>query len=134
VESPLEAAWVFPKFNGVFLASGKEMLKFMKNCSRMDLIWVRFVIKDFPSCVDGVGDNDDFGNVLSAAYLVNAASNGKKLGFCTSDKNSMVNRLDHWLVEGVDIGNGGGNVILNACVSYNNCCIGRGRRSQYHIV
>jgi len=86
VESPLEEAWAFPKFNGVFLASGKEMLKFVKNCSRVDLIWVRLVIKDFPSCVDGVSDNDDFENVLNAAYLVNATSNGEKLGFCTSDE------------------------------------------------
>jgi len=32
VESPLEVAWAFPKFNGVFLASSKEMLKLTKNC------------------------------------------------------------------------------------------------------
>jgi len=94
----------------------------------MDLIWVRFVIKDFPSCVDGVSDNNDFGNVLNATCLVNTTFNGKKLGFCTSDEGSMVNRLDHWLVEGVDIGDRGSNVVLDTCVSYNNCCIGRGRR------
>jgi len=134
VESPLEAAWAFPKFNKVFLASGKEMPKFAKNCSQMDLIWVRFVIKDFPSCMDGVSYNDDFGNVLSAAYLVNAISNGEKLSFCTSDEGNMVNCLDHWLVEGVDMGNGGGDVVLDACVSYNNHCIGRGRRSQCYII
>ena len=100
----------------------------------MDLIWVRFVIKDFPSYVDGVSDNDDFGNVLSAACLVNTISNGKKLSFCTSDKGSMVNRLDCWLVEGVDMGNGGGDVILDARVSYNNHRIRRERRLQCHIV
>ena len=71
------------------------MLKFTKNCSQMDLIWVKFVMKDFPSCVDRVGDNNDFGNVLNAACLVNAASNGKKLGFCTSDEGSVVNHLDY---------------------------------------
>jgi len=134
VESPLEAAWAFPKFNRVFLASGKEMLKFAKNCSRMDLIWVRFVIKDFPSCMNGVSDNDDFGNVLNAACLVNAASNSEKLSFCTSNEGSMVNRLDHWLVEGMDMGNGGGNVVLDTCISYNDRRIGRGRRLQCHIV
>ena len=100
----------------------------------MDLIWVRFVIKDFPSCVDGVSDNNDFGNVLSAACLVNAASNGKKLSFCTTDKGSVVNCLDHWLVEGMDMGNGDGNVILNTHVSYNDCCIGRERRLQCYII
>ena len=104
------------------------MPKFMKNCSRMDLIWVIFVIKDFPSCMNGVSDNDDFGNVL------NAASNSEKLGFCTSDKGSMVNCLDHWLVEGVDMDNGGGNVILDTYISYNDCHIGRGRRLQCHII
>ena len=100
----------------------------------MDLIWVRFVIKDFPSCMDGVGDNNDFGNVLRAACLVNTASNGKKLSFYTSDKGSVVNCLDHWLVEGMDMGNRSGNVVLDTCVSYNNCRIGRGRRLQCHIV
>jgi len=100
----------------------------------MDLIWVRFVIKDFPSCVNGVGDNDDFGNVLNATYLVNAVSNGEKLSFCTSDEGSVVNCLDHWLVEDVDMRNEGDNVVLDTRVSYNNRCIGRGKRLQYHIV
>ena len=100
----------------------------------MDLIWVRFVIKDFPSCMDGVSDNDDFENVLNTVYLVNAASNSKKLGFCTSDKGSVVNHLNHWLVEGVDMGNRGGNVVLDTHVSYNNHHIGRGRRLQCYIV
>jgi len=104
------------------------------NYSQMDLIWIRFVIKDFPSCVDGVSDNDDFGNVLNAACLVNAVSNSEKLGFCTSDKDSVVNHLDHWLVEGMEIGNGDGNIVLNTHVSYNNCRIGRGRRLQCHII
>ena len=110
------------------------MLKFTKNCSPMDLIWVRFVIKDFPSCMNGVGDNDDFGNVLNATCLVNTVSNGEKLGFCTSDKGSMVNCLDHWLVEDVNMGNEGGNVILDTHISYNDRHIGRERKSQYYII
>jgi len=134
VESLLETAWAFPKFNGVFLASSKEMPKFVKNCSQIDLIWIRFVIKDFPSCVNGVSDNNDFGNVLNAICLVNTAFNGEKLSFSTSDEGSMVNCLDHWLVEGVDMGNGGGNVILDTHISYNDCHIGRERRLQCHIV
>ena len=84
--------------------------------------------------MDGVSDNDDFGNVLNAACLVNAASNGEKLGFCTSDEGSMVTHLDHWLVEGVDMGNGGGDVVFDTHISYNDCYIGRGRRSQCHII
>jgi len=84
--------------------------------------------------VDRVSDNNDFGNVLNAAYLVNATPNGEKLGFCTSDKGSVMNRLDHWLVEDVDMGNRGGNVVLDAHVSYNNCRFGGGRRSQCHII
>ena len=128
MESPLKVAWVFPKFNRVFLANRKEIPKFVKNCSQMDLIWVRFVIKDFSSCMNGVSDNNDFGNVLSAVF------NSKKLSFCTSDKGSVVNYLDHWLVEGMDMGNRGGNVVLDAHISYNNHYIGRGRRLQCYIV
>ena len=91
----------------------------------MDLIQVRFVIKNFPSCMNRVSDNNDFGNVLFAACLVNATSNGKELGFYTSDKSRVVNCLDQWMIISVNVGDGGGNVILDARVSYNNCCIRR---------
>jgi len=84
--------------------------------------------------MNGVSDNNDFGNVLNAACLVNATSNGEKLGFCTSDEDSVVNCLDHWLVEGVDMGNGGSNIVLDTRISYNDRHIGRGRRSQCYIV
>ena len=77
--------------------------------------------------MDRVGDNDDFGNILFAACLVNAASNGEELGFCTSDKGSVMNCLDYWMVEGMNVGDRGGDVVLDACVSYNNCHIGKGR-------
>ena len=127
MESSIEATWTFPKFNRISLASRKELLKFMKNCSRMDLIWVRFVIKDFPSRMDRVSDNDDFGNILFAACLVNATFNSEKLSFCTSDKGSVMNCLDHWMVEGMNVGDRDGDVVLDAHISYNDCHIGRGR-------
>ena len=36
--------------------------------------------------MDGIGDNNDFGYVFFAAYLIDTASNSKELCFSTSDK------------------------------------------------
>ena len=38
VKSPLESARVFPKFNRIFLACSKKLLKFAKDGCHMDLI------------------------------------------------------------------------------------------------
>ena len=91
----------------------------------MDLIQVGFVIKNFPSYMDGVGDNDDFGNILFATCLVNAASNGEELSFCTSNKGHVVNCLNQWMIISMNIGDGDGNVILDTRISYNNCYVRR---------
>ena len=94
MESPIEATWAFLEFNGISLVSREEMPKFTKDGSQVDLIWVGFVIKNLPSCMNGVGNNDDFGNVLFVACLVNAISNGEKFSFCTSDEGHVMNCLD----------------------------------------
>ena len=69
----------------------------------MDLIQMDFIIEYLLSCMDGVSDNDDFGNIFFAAYLVNTTSNGKEFCFCASDKGRMVNHLDQRVVTYVNV-------------------------------
>jgi len=53
--------------------------------------------------MNGVGDNDDFGNILFAACLVNAASNGEEFSFCTGDEGCMMNCLDQRVIMNVNV-------------------------------
>ena len=73
--------------------------------------------------MDGVGDNNDFGNVFFAACLTNTASYGKEFHFCAGDKGHVVNRLDQRVVMYVNVRDQCGKVILDASIGYNNCCV-----------
>jgi len=94
VESPVEMAGVFPKFDRIFLADSKEVTQFAEDGCSMNLIQMGFTIKNFPHCMDEISDNDDLGHILLIACLVDAIPNHKKLHFSTSDESCMMNRLD----------------------------------------
>jgi len=53
--------------------------------------------------MNGVGNNDDFGNILFAACLVNVASNGEEFSFCTGDEGCMMNHLDQRVIMNVNL-------------------------------
>jgi len=53
--------------------------------------------------MDGVSDDDDFGNVFFAACLTNTASHGKEFCFCAGDKGCVVNCLDQRVVIYVNV-------------------------------
>ena len=57
------------------------------------------------SRMNGVSDDDDFGDVFLVAGLINAASDSKKFHFSTGDKGYMMNRFDQKLVTYVDVRN-----------------------------
>ena len=65
----------------------------------MDLIWMRIVIKDSFGRVDRVGYDNDFGDIVDGACLIDTASNSKKFGFRTCYEGSMMNCFDNWLIE-----------------------------------
>ena len=46
------------------------------------------------SCVNGVGDDNDFGDVFLVAGLINAASDSKEFHFSASDEDRMMNHFD----------------------------------------
>jgi len=79
VESPVETAGAFPKFDRIFLADSKEATQFTEDGCSMNLIWMGFTIENFSCCVDGIGDDDDLGHILLIACLVDATPNHEKL-------------------------------------------------------
>jgi len=103
VKSPLELARAFPKFDRISLACSKKLLKFAKNGCHMDLIWVGFIIEYLFSCMDGVSDDNDFGNVFFAACLTNTTSYGKEFHFYAGNKGRIVNCLDQRVVTYVNV-------------------------------
>jgi len=86
------------------------------------------------SCVNGVGDDDDFGDVFLVADLINAASDNKEFCFSAGDEGHMMNCFDQRLVMYVDVRNRSGNIILDAYVGNNNCCVGRRGSLNSHVV
>ena len=81
-------SWSIPKFDGIFLTYSEKLPKFTKDGCHVDLIWMGFIIEYLFCCMDGVSDNNDFGNVFLAICLVDTAFNSKELYFCASDKNN----------------------------------------------
>ena len=103
MKSLFEMAGAFPKFNRIFLTCSEKLLKFMKDSCHADLIWMDFIVKYLLCHMDGVSDNNDFGNVFLVVYLVNTVSNGKELCFCASDKSCVVNHLNQRMVTYVNV-------------------------------
>jgi len=44
--------------------------------------------------MDGISDDDDFGNIFLDRSLVNTAPDYKELSFCTSNKDRMMESFD----------------------------------------
>ena len=82
MNSPLELARVFPKFNRISLACSKKLPKFAKDGCHVDLIQMSFIIEYIFSCMDGASDDNDFGNVFFAVCLTNTVSHGRVLLLC----------------------------------------------------
>ena len=93
MESPFETTGTLPEFDGVVLVFGKEPMQFLEDGYCVELIWVGFTVKDFLCSVNGIGNEDNFGYVFFAAYLVDTTSDGKKFCFIARDICCMVNHL-----------------------------------------
>ena len=64
MESPLEFTWAFPKFNGVRLIRIEEFPQFVQNGNSVDLEGVDITIEDFLGCMDGVGYDNNLGDII----------------------------------------------------------------------
>ena len=103
MKSPFEMAGAFPKFNRIFLTCSEKLPKFMKDGCHVDLIRMGFIVKYLLCHMDGVSDNNDFGNVFLVVCLVDTASNDKELCSCASDKSCVVNHLNQRIVIYVNV-------------------------------
>ena len=64
MESPLKFTWAFPKFNGVRLIRIEEFPQFVQNGNSVDLEGVDITIEDFLGCMDGVGYDNNLGDII----------------------------------------------------------------------
>jgi len=69
----------------------------------MDLMRMRSAVEDFLCCMDGIGDNNDFGHVVDSASLINTTSNCKEFCLRASDKGSVMDCFDEGTIERVDM-------------------------------
>ena len=124
MKSPVEMTRTFPKFDRVVLIFSEESTQFLKNRSHMELIWMGTVFKDFLSSMYWVSNDDYLGNIISAACLIDTASNSKKLCFSTCDVHGMMDRLYQRMVVYMYMGYRCSNVVFDASICYNNGWIG----------
>ena len=64
VESLFESARTFPELNRIGVVSNEETLQIVENCSRVNLEWMRSSIEDFLGHMNGVHNDDDFGDII----------------------------------------------------------------------
>ena len=100
----------------------------------MDLIRVRFAGEDFLCSMDGIRYDNDFGHIGDIASLINAASYCKKFCLHARDEGSVVDSFDKRSIVGMDVRYGCGNVVFDARVRYDKCCLGFRRASKNHFV
>ncbi len=55
-------------------------------------------IEYFLGCMNRVGYNDNFGDVIDGACLIDTASDSKKFSFRTCYEGSMMNSFDKWTI------------------------------------
>jgi len=96
-------------------------MQFAEYSNRVDLILVRAIIEDSLGHMDGVGYNDDFGDIINSACLVDTASNSEEFSFSTCYKRSMVNSLDEQLIGNMYMRNGCSNIVLDASICNHDC-------------
>jgi len=84
------------------------------------LKWIERGIEDSLSSMDGISDNSDLRNISLGCGLVDATSNSKHLGFCTSDECSVMESLDERLVGNVCVCDGCSNVVFDFSIQCDN--------------
>ena len=95
---------------------------------------MRAAIEDFSGHMDGVGYDDDFGDIINGACLIDTASDSEKFGFSTCYKRSMVNSFDEWLVGRVNVRNRCSNIVLDAGIGDHKGRVRNRREVENYIV
>lgn len=100
----------------------------------MNLIWKGFIIENLLSSVNRVGDDNDFGDAFLVASLIDSASDSKQFYFSAGDEGYMMNCFDQGLVTDVDMRNRSSDIVLDARIRDNNCCVGRCGCLNSHVI
>ena len=92
----------------------------------MGLKWMQRAIEYELCSVNGVSNDDYFGNIFLVASLVDSASYSKKFHFQTCYKHHMMNCFYKREVGLINVCNRCSYVVLDASISYNESSIWRG--------
>ena len=90
----IKSTRTLPEFDQVILISNEEFTKFVKDGHYMDLVEMQWQIKDFLGPMNGISNDDNFGNVFSIWGLVYTTPDCKEFCFSASDKNSVMKGFD----------------------------------------
>jgi len=74
--------------------------------------WVEYSL----SSMNGVGNDDNLGDIRLGCGLINATSNSKHLGFCASYECSMMDSLDERLIGDVCVRDRCSDVVFDASI------------------
>jgi len=94
MKSPSEFARAFPEFNGIGFIRREKCMQFAEYNSRVDLVRMGSTVKYFLGRMNRVSYNDDFGDIIDGACLIDTASDRKKFSFHTCYEGSMMNCFD----------------------------------------
>ena len=94
MKPPSEFARTFPEFDSVGFVKQEKCMQFTEYSSQVDLIRMESTVKYFLGRMNGVGYNDDFGDITDGACLIDTASDSKKFSFRTCYEGSMMNCFD----------------------------------------
>jgi len=86
----------------------------------MDLKRIQGWIKNFLGSIYEVCNNNDATDIRYTCSLINAISDSEELHFSKQDIYSIINYLDKRTVVNMNVCYWSGDLVLNACIRYNN--------------
>ena len=84
--------------------------------------------------VYGVSYDNDFGDVINSARLIDTASNSKEFSFRTCDEGSVMNCFDDRSIERMDVRYEGSDIFLDASISNYESSMRFGRTTKSHFI
>ena len=79
MEPPFEFAWALLEFDGICIISDEEFSQLFKDDDGMNLKRGGVVVKNFPCHMDRVGYDDNLGDIVEGARLVDTTSDSEQL-------------------------------------------------------
>ena len=81
-----------------------------------------------------VSYDNDFGDVINSARLIDTASNSKEFSFRTCDEGSVMNCFDDRSIERMDVRYEGSDIFLDASISNYESSMRFGRTTKSHFI